>query len=883
MRTTTAVVLTFLVLCLAALPVAAQQRIHWFPFDKTPGEGGEGWTLTGEWQYGAPEGLGGIVCTQDPEEACHSYDPSSAHTGSYVYGYDNAGDGHYEDGSPQHPLTTKALDCTRFVNVTLRFWRWLGVGDPVVDDHASIEVSNNGTDWTLVWENSDDIADPAWRQVEYDISAVADGQPTVYVRWVMGPTGPAGTFCGWNIDDVEILGEAVTDILAWIPYTDTGSGAEYDNTLAALDTYYMWYGLATSTTEDAGVLAAELAGKDVFLAMEQGSATSAQLATLGAAFSDALTDFVEQGGTVVVLGERDGVHEGFLDATGLMSCDAVGRYSLGEALPVVSPPHPLAFGLGSTVAAQDATNSYTVGPEAEVVIEDPSGNAVVAARLLGLGAAIVIGYDYFEYDTDAARVLANAVQYPQATDDILLYQDSNVQFLAQQALDHLALSYTTAGQSDFNTRLTGKSWSLVAVDAPSRKPAGGFAELCNFFATGGRGTVSTYSLTADEPALTAAFGVSADETFTTPQPIYRWDPLHPVLAYPMDVPDLVIFNDIYPSDADRLSYVSGYVLELAGIVSSSTSGQAAIVIADGIRILNSFLWDESNQDSDTDGMDDCLELIINEIEFLRPGPRADFWAGPTQCVPGQGLTFTDDSAVAPVAWYWDFGDGDSSAEQNPSHDYADPGIYDVSLTVADAYGRDVETKARYIWVAFLDCGPDNWAFQETLLCADADIVQGYAGGYYQPNLPVSRAQMATYISRALAGGDSAVPDPTPPATFDDVPDDYWAWKYVEYAVSQNVVQGYSPTIYAPEVEVDRGQMAVFIARARGWISLGDPMDTAPELFADVPAGFWSGTAIEACVDNSVVQGYEAGLYHPEIVVTRDQMAVYVARAFGLLP
>lgn len=69
MRTTTAVVLTFLVLCLAALPVAAQQRIHWFPFDKTPGEGGEGWTLTGEWQYGALEGLGGIVCTQDPEEA----------------------------------------------------------------------------------------------------------------------------------------------------------------------------------------------------------------------------------------------------------------------------------------------------------------------------------------------------------------------------------------------------------------------------------------------------------------------------------------------------------------------------------------------------------------------------------------------------------------------------------------------------------------------------------------------------------------------------------------------------------------------------------------------------------------------------------------------
>jgi hypothetical protein len=31
-----------------------------------------------------------------------------------------------------------------------------------------------------------------------------------------------------------------------------------------------------------------------------------------------------------------------------------------------------------------------------------------------------------------------------------------------------------------------------------------------------------------------------------------------------------------------------------------------------------------------------------------------------------------------------------------------------------------------------------------------------------------------------------------------------------------------------------------------------------------------------------VAGYPDGLYHPEVVVTRDQMAVYVARAFGLL-
>jgi hypothetical protein len=39
--------------------------------------------------------------------------------------------------------------------------------------------------------------------------------------------------------------------------------------------------------------------------------------------------------------------------------------------------------------------------------------------------------------------------------------------------------------------------------------------------------------------------------------------------------------------------------------------------------------------------------------------------------------------------------------------------------------------------------------------------------------------------------------------------------------------------------------------------------------------------VQACVTHGVVNGYPDGTYHPERQVTRDQMAVYVARAFGL--
>jgi hypothetical protein len=176
-----------------------------------------------------------------------------------------------------------------------------------------------------------------------------------------------------------------------------------------------------------------------------------------------------------------------------------------------------------------------------------------------------------------------------------------------------------------------------------------------------------------------------------------------------------------------------------------------------------------------------------------------------------------------------------------------------------------------------------WALWEIQAACDAGIVQGYPGGTYHPAEAVSRAQMAVYIARALAGGDAGVPaNPTTVSFPDDVPADHWAYRYVEYAVGAGVVQGYDATHYRPDTIVTRDQMAVFVARAKQWVSVGEAMNTAPELFPDVAAGFWCGTAVQACVAHGVVNGYADGTYHPERQVTRDQMAVYVARAFELL-
>jgi hypothetical protein len=44
-------------------------------------------------------------------------------------------------------------------------------------------------------------------------------------------------------------------------------------------------------------------------------------------------------------------------------------------------------------------------------------------------------------------------------------------------------------------------------------------------------------------------------------------------------------------------------------------------------------------------------------------------------------------------WEWDFGDGNRSVEQHPTHIYTDPGIYDISLSIRDHTGA-LQTETR---------------------------------------------------------------------------------------------------------------------------------------------------------------------------------------------
>jgi len=91
-------------------------------------------------------------------------------------------------------------------------------------------------------------------------------------------------------------------------------------------------------------------------------------------------------------------------------------------------------------------------------------------------------------------------------------------------------------------------------------------------------------------------------------------------------------------------------------------------------------------------------LAVEAGETGGPPIAAEFTGAPLSGRTPLTVAFTDLTGGA-TSWSWDFGDGETSAEQNPTHTYTQDGVYDVSLTAGDGANSDTETKTGYVVVS----------------------------------------------------------------------------------------------------------------------------------------------------------------------------------------
>jgi len=163
----------------------------------------------------------------------------------------------------------------------------------------------------------------------------------------------------------------------------------------------------------------------------------------------------------------------------------------------------------------------------------------------------------------------------------------------------------------------------------------------------------------------------------------------------------------------------------------------------------------------------CSLTYVDTVKVGTIKPVPAFTAVPLSVCIGQNIQFTDGSTGNPNQWLWDFGDGGSSVNQNPTYKYTQPGTFSVKLTAYNNGCFDVLTKTNYIVVnpplsvfnATADCSIKNlYTFTDASIGATAwdwDFGDGsahYTGG---PNPPphLYPPVVATYIaSLTVTGG-----------------------------------------------------------------------------------------------------------------------------------
>lgn len=190
----------------------------------------------------------------------------------------------------------------------------------------------------------------------------------------------------------------------------------------------------------------------------------------------------------------------------------------------------------------------------------------------------------------------------------------------------------------------------------------------------------------------------------------------------------------------------------------------------------------------------------------------------------------------------------------------------------DAHAQDVGQ-------TFQDVPPSHWAYSYIQRLYGARITAGCADGFFCPDEPVTRAQMAVLLEKAKRG--SLFQPAKAQGIFQDVPAGHWAADWIEQLFQDGITRGCSVELkqYCPDQLVTRAEVAVLLGRARYG------QDFQPQegcgLFADVPGNHWAAGWIEQLNADGISAGCNADVpqYCPANLVTRGELAVFLVRVF----
>ena len=111
--------------------------------------------------------------------------------------------------------------------------------------------------------------------------------------------------------------------------------------------------------------------------------------------------------------------------------------------------------------------------------------------------------------------------------------------------------------------------------------------------------------------------------------------------------------------------------------------------------------------------------------------------------------------------------------------------------------------------SFSDVPADEWFNTAVSTLANAKVLDGYPDGTFRPNAPITRAELATVLTRlsVLVNLSREIT----PATFSDVAD-HWAFSFISTAANNGWINGYTDGTFRPDFSVSRAEAVTMLNR-----------------------------------------------------------------------
>jgi hypothetical protein len=169
---------------------------------------------------------------------------------------------------------------------------------------------------------------------------------------------------------------------------------------------------------------------------------------------------------------------------------------------------------------------------------------------------------------------------------------------------------------------------------------------------------------------------------------------------------------------------------------------------------------------------------------------------------------------------------------------------------------------------FVDVTSEHPNYTHINALVGVGIINGYSDNTFRPSNPLTRAQAAIMIVRAIGLSTEGVS-----SSFTDVPPTHVAYKFISAAYQAGIINGYSDGTFRPNANVTRAQIAIMVQRAFN-VQASDTIIT----FTDVPEGYAPKKFIEILASQKIVNGYSDGTFKPLNNVTRAQFSTMIYNA-----